>query len=402
MLDTLSRNIIYGKTHYAIEHIGEDESILILQVKDQKGELNITETTTVDTIDKVKEQLSKLKSAHLIINNNQVLQKTVISDTTRADIELLNSAFSNIDVKVFYYEIVRSAGKAFVSICRKEYVHSLIQSYRDKNVFITAWSLGNSPLDSLIPMLDGQGTIVTASSAVAYKNGYKDAIHHNANHQDVQASFQIDGLEVQGNQMNALGAVLRNLGGVDEDRYCSNYNEDQEDKQSLFKQHRFYELGLPAAVGILLLVFLVNFLFYNYYYQEVSVLGEISESNTLQKELLVKKDGIVDQKQKLFEDVIESSSSSSSFYIDQVVQEMPQTISLEQLQYHPLLKKIRKGKSIALENDIISISGVAKVNSDISYWISIIEDKDFVNKVSIKNLENKGSNTLFTIEVQTK
>lgn len=404
MLDTLSRNIIYGRTHYAIEHIGtnEDVSILVLQVKDQKGELNITETVTTSGVEKIKELFPKLKSANLVVNNNQVLQKTVISNSNLADSALLNEAFPNIDLNVFYYEITRGLDKAFIYICRKEYVETLIEDYKTKHIFITQWSLGNSSLDSVIPLLNGQGEINSKSSVVEYADGYINSIKSIQSNEKVHLSYQIESLEVDGNQINALGTVLRSLGGVDEQRSSSNYISTEEVRQSSFKQHRFYEIGLPAAIGILLLIFLVNFLFYNHYYQEVSMLDEIGDANVLQKQLLAKKDSIVVQKQKLFEDVIESSSSSSSFYIDQVIREMPETILLEQLQYHPILKKIRKGKPIVLEDNIISIRGVTRVNNDISSWISTIENMDFTNKISIKNLEKKGSNTLFTIELRIK
>ncbi|EAQ39507.1 hypothetical protein MED134_08451 [Dokdonia sp. MED134] len=404
MLNMLPQNIIYGRTHYAFEHIGaaDDLSILILQVTERKGELNITQTVSIGAISEIKEHFSKVKSGHLLINNSQVLHKTVLSNTGDVDIQLLNRAFSNIDLDVFYYEIIRGVDKAFVFICRKQYVKDLLQEYLNEDIFITTWSLGVSSINSVVSILDGDGEITTISSTVIYSNGYIEKIDFKHQNQGGQSSYQIDELKVQGDRINALGGILRTFGGVDESRYFSNNKDDQEVSNTLFKQQRLYDIGLPIALIILLLVFFINFLFYNHYYQEVSVLGEVSESNSLQKELLIKKDAIVDQKQKLFEDVIESSSSSSSFYIDQVIQEMPETISLDRLQYHPLIKKIREGKSISLEKDIILISGISKVNRDISYWISVIENKDFVNKVFIKNLVNKGSNTLFTLELHTK
>lgn len=401
MLDTLLRNIIYSTTYYALEHIGanQDACINILIAKKRKGELTVVDRAKVFEIENVKEYDRKLKNAHLIINNNQVLQKTIDNIQTLSEVVLVNQAFPNIDLNAFYYQIIRAREKAYVYICRKEYVDTLIRKYEDQAIYITQWSVGNTPLVSLLPLLKKESIIQTPQSAIFLDNGELRSIDRIETGNYQNEYYDVEGIKVEGNYINALGAIVTSLSGVDKDKVSTNFEEKEADLQSYFKQHRLFAIGLPVVVGVLLIIFLVNFLFYNHYYTKVNYLNEIGGSNVLQKELLIKKDSIVDQKQKLFEDVIASASSSSSYIIDQVIREMPSTILLDQLQYHPFLKKPRKNKPIVVEENTLIIHGETTVNNDLSEWISTLEEIDFIESVSIGNLKKKGKNTAFSIEI---
>ena len=103
MLDSLMQNIIYGHTYCSLEHTGTDSLpiITILISKKHKGELTIVDKASASTIKNVRASHTKLKYAHLIINNNQVLQRTIENVNSLSDDALLNQTFSDIDVTVF-------------------------------------------------------------------------------------------------------------------------------------------------------------------------------------------------------------------------------------------------------------------------------------------------------------
>ncbi|MFC4636465.1 hypothetical protein ACFO3O_21340 [Dokdonia ponticola] len=404
MLDTLSRNIIYGNTYCSLEHTGTDThgKIIILICKQQKGELKLISKESVSSIEGVKEFQPKLRYAHLVINNNQVLQKTIETINTLSDTVLLNQTFPNIDLEAFYHEIIRSKEKAYVYICRKSYIDSLHKEYESQSIFITHWSLGSTPLVSLLPFLKRESQIQSPTTTLKLKEGEITSIDRMASENYPNETYDVTGLQIDGEYINGLGSIIKTIAGVDEKYVSNNFETKEKEQQSYFKQHRLFTIGLPLAIGVLFTIFLVNFLFYSYYYDEVAVLQEIGSTNTLQKKLLVKKDSIVDQKQKLFEDVIASASSSASYCIDEIIQEMPETILLEGLQYHPLQKKIRKNKIVEIEENTIVITGETSENADLSSWISSLENLEFTDSVSIDNLEEKGKNIRFSIALLIK
>ncbi|MEP0262330.1 hypothetical protein [Dokdonia sp.] len=401
MLDSLTRNIIYGTTYCALEHRGTDRdmSIAVLIAKKRKGELLLEERAVVSTVEDIKEHYDTLRYAHLIINNDLVLQKTVQITQKVPDTVIVNGAFPNIELDAFYYEIIRTEVTAYVYICRKAYIDGLIKTYEDQKLFITAWSLGSTALVSLFSLLEDVSEIQTVKTTLSLEKGKLTGIFPTIEREYQTRYYDVEGLKVEGDYVNALGAIVRIIGGTDDDLVTTNFNEREGEQQSHFKQHRIFAIGVPLTIGALLLIFLVNFLFYNHYYTEVTSLQEVGETNVLQKQLLIKKDSIVNQKQKLFEDVIESASSSSSYFLDEIIQEMPHTILLDGLQYHPLVKKIRKNKPVIVQENTIIITGTTTVNNDLSVWISTLEGLEFTESVSIKNLEKEGRNTTFGIEL---
>lgn len=402
MLDMLLKNIIYGRTHYVIEHLGtmdQDLAISLLEVKEHKKELTISDFKTVSSQLEVKELFSKIKWASLLINNNQVVLKQVtITSSSFSELALLNQGFPNIDIDVFYYQIIRSLDTAFIYICRREYVDSLVDAYKEQKIWIRHLHFGFTSLLSVIPLLENAGSIITRSSDIQYVDGQLVQISTRSGDTTTSQAYQIDDFEVLGDQMNAFGAVISTH--KISDQISSNYENQEIAYNSNFKQYRYYELGLPLAIIVLLVIFLTNFLLYNHYYGEVAELDAIGSNNDLRKELLIKKDSVVARKQKLFEDVIESSSSSSSYYIDLLLVAMPETIRLERLQYQPILKQVRKGKPILTQEKILFIAGETQDNSDISLWITTMENMEFVARVAIKSLEKKDTQTFFTIELE--
>ncbi|WP_299676090.1 hypothetical protein [uncultured Dokdonia sp.] len=403
MLDSLKRNIIYGNTYCCIEHLGSDTDPVIkaLVCKKQKGELVTSDKTEVATIKDVRAFDAKLKYAHLIINNHQVLQKTVENGQSLSEIAIVNQAFPNIDVDSFYYEILRVKEKVYVYICRKAYVDELIKSYEKERIYITQWSLGSTPIHGVAPFLKNKLAIHTPTTTISLASGEIHTIDRIVSDAFQNEYYAIEGIQIEGGYINTLGGIITTVGGVDKNQVATNFSEEQLLKQSNFKQHRFFALGLPLALGALLLILLVNFLIYNHYYNEVAVLQEIGFSNTLQKKRLVKKDSIVSQKQKLFEDVIASASSSTSYFVDAIASEMPHTILLEKLQYQPLEKKIRNNKPVQVEANNIIITGETAVNKDLSSWVSSLEDLEFTDSVSM-NIEKKGKNIHFSITLLMK
>jgi len=377
MLDTLARNIIYGKTYCAFEHIGNKEqaNIRLLVARYVKSEIDIAYTTEVTAINQIKNQNHIPKHSRLIINNEQVLSKKVEQSNTLSDTVLLNEAFPSIDAQDFYYEIVRLSNKAFVWICRKSYLQDLLAQYEEGGIHITGWRLGVSAMKNFEGLIN-DGTHFTAGSfSFAYAKGTLTDIAPSLE-ENTTSNYRIQDLEVEGTFLNTLGIILENF-GVD----------------------RLYALGLPLAIGTLLVIFLVNFFVFNHYFTKVDQLEAIGNSNSVQRQLLLKKDSIVDQKQRLFEDVIASSSSSSSYYIDEIVSTMPNSILLNNLSYHPLLKKIKKNKPLSMETNTIEIKGSTSVNRDLSNWISELEKVVFIEEVSIKNLDKNGRQTEFNLTI---
>ncbi len=398
MIASLSQHITYGATYCAIEHAdkADDARIHLLIGKKHKGELNVVRRETLKTIEEAAPHIPK-RHVHLLVNNHHVLHKVIESHREDSIERLVNQAFPNIDLTVFYIQVITARTKAYIYICRKSYIDTLITTYENHNAYITGWSLGESAGIHILPFVKGKTSIQTSTGSIDVEGGQLIAIHPLAeNRSSHTLTYDMEGIQIESSYVNALGALIVEYGQIDISASI-NSAETQEQMRSRFIQHRRFQLGLPISLSILLAIFLANFLCYNYYFKGVAALGEISEANTLQKQRLVKKDSLVKQKQKLFEDVIESASSSASLFVDEIIDEMPEAIRLDQFYYHPLRKKIRNNKPIEIEFNSLLISGITVENNHLSEWISRLEKRVFIEKVSIRNLDQKARYTHFEL-----
>lgn len=394
MLETLKRNIIYGTTYMAVEHLGSntDAEIHCVTVQLKKGELEIRDSETLNNIEDFKQFANTPKHIHLVINNDQVLTRTIVSSSSNI-LSLVNEAFQGITLDDFYYDAIQLENQSLISICRKSYIDELIGLYDAIGIKVTSWSLGITPMAFYEGILSGDFALPAQDRSLLYVDGLLTSIDDPL--ETASNSYTIEGDEVPAKYLNALGAIFGLFRS--NDRVKSNSDEAIAIEKDNFKQHRLYALGLPLAVGILLVIFLANFFMYNHYFTKVEELEAIGNTNLVQRDLLLRKDSLVDKKQRLFEDVIASSSSSSSYFLDKVAQQMPTSILLDRLVYHPLEKKMKPNKPLQVATNTIEIAGATRETNDLSIWIKHIENLDFVKNVSIKQLDQKRSLSNFNI-----
>lgn len=391
-------NIINGSWFSSIEHAGDQNSehLHVLSTKLGKKGLDIIVKEELKNIDSVKKILDKKGKVHLIINNHHIIEKT-IAETNESVQVMVRSTFSNININDFYYEVKAYKGSTTIFLCRKDYVDELVNSYSNISVIITSWSFGFLCVNEVLPYLkDIHHNIITSRHTLTLVDSkITDVVRTNPREEKI---YTIGDEKISQTFLIPFGGVLRAFSNFDVST-TSNFQENIVQQNNSFKQHRFFQKGLPAALGILILVFLINFLMHNKYYKEVDRLEQVSQINESQRRALLIKDSIVAQKEKRFEDVIASASSSVSLYIDSLMLALPESIVLGEVSFQPIVRKIKERKEIQFENDVVRIFGVTNQVSDISKWITYVENLDFVSSALLE-MEPENGNVEFEIKVK--
>ncbi len=77
MIQSLKKNLIYGKSYYGLEHVSknQEEVINILEVKNKKSELHIIKEHTIIGFDQINSHVKKKRHAFLVVNDRYVLSK---------------------------------------------------------------------------------------------------------------------------------------------------------------------------------------------------------------------------------------------------------------------------------------------------------------------------------------
>ncbi|WP_308990634.1 hypothetical protein QLS71_004040 [Mariniflexile litorale] len=145
---------------------------------------------------------------------------------------------------------------------------------------------------------------------------------------------------------------------------------------------------MKFGLVFILIGLLFNFFVFNYYFEAVHSLQQTSQINQTTKQKLLELNGSVNKSQKMVDDMLKSSSSKSSFYVNAVIQGLPNSILLTEVNYQPLLKRIKSGQSIETDHNTMLVSGESNHSESFSKWIADLEVIDWVEKVEILHYED--------------
>ncbi|PQJ80293.1 hypothetical protein [Polaribacter porphyrae] len=361
----------YGNTYTAIEH-AEHKRFILLQLQRKKKELVLLRKKSFQSQDKTIQELKGQKHVFLVVNNEQVLSKSI--DFFHEDEKrVVKNAYPNINTNDFYYEVFSKSNTSFVSIARKDTIDTIISEYQKAGIYVVDFSLGNLVIQNLQNLQD-YNQLSTSNAIVAYEN--KELV--SINEKELKKNYIVNDLDVANTEVLSLAGIIA--------YYTQNVSSTiQNELYGKYIQKRFFDIGLRTGLGFLLVVLLINFFVFSHYRNEVGTLtGELQMSlnfknqlNTLQKQ--------VTQKKQLVQSMNAASNKSISKYIDELGSSLPESNLLHQLTYQPKEGIQKKDKPLLFKQNSISVKGISKNDVAFSNWISAIEKKNWVEEVSILN-----------------
>ncbi len=397
MLNKIKSYLLFGNRFSGIEHTFKNgsDSIIVSVLKESKNEIDLDSTFEIETLEVLSTKLKKSQHACLIINNEKVLTKQIESEQKEA-LKLVYKAFPNIKIDDFYFEILSEKNNHFVSLCRKDYVDELINNYAKLKLYIISISFGNSSVSTLKPFIKSNA-IYSSNSKIIVKDNYIIDIQKIEN--DLTHNYELNGLTVSNENLLSFSGALNNILKVN--ATVTNYETKKNEALNNYKQVSFFKQFLKFAGLFLLVGLLINFLVFSYYFNKVNELNQISEINQSTKNRIIKLNESVSKKQKMVDDLLKSNGSKSSFFVNEIIQSLPNSIILSETNYQPLEKRIKPDKEIELNINKIRVSGISNNSELFSIWISQLEQKTWIEKINIESYGSESkSNSDFSINIK--
>ncbi|MEQ3663802.1 hypothetical protein [Olleya sp.] len=378
MLDKIQSYLLFGNRFCGIEHTTNNvhDIIYATVLKQSKKELNLELSFEDKTIEDICSRLPKNQHTILIINNDKVLSKTIESEK-QDDLKLVYKAFPNINLKDFYFEILSQKKAHFISLCRKDYVDTLIEDYSKHKIAIIDISLGNNYIGNISTFLN-ENSVYTSNAEIDIKDNQIIKIQK----ESVQAKqYDVNGITISNHHLLSFcGAIETALAN---NITTSNFSKEKDFWLNEYKQTRFFNQFLKIGGLFILGLLLINLFIFNHYFNNVNELEQVSEINQTTKNQIVELNESVSKKQKMVEDLLKSNGSKSSFYSNAVINSLPKTILLSEFNYQPLLKRKKIDKDLELEENRIVISGTSGNSDAFSNWISQLEQKSWIDNIEI-------------------
>lgn len=386
------RKLTYGSVFSAVEHVTNagNDLFYFLQLEKKKKELVVKKSAQFSDINEIIK--NEAKHLFLIINNLQVLTKEVnfINDDTEV---LVQEAFPNITIQDFYFDTYSNDEGSFVVIARKEYINNLISEYRKKGINIIGIGLGSLVLKNLLNFLNSEVSITTSNSTITVKN----STIINISKENIEKQyFSINGLEISNHDTLALSGILSYYSG----RFLG-LEEINSQLTNTYEKKKIFSLNLSIMLGFLLVSLLINFFIFNNYYSKVNNLTAELSLNEAYKNQLISLQEEVKTKETVLESLQSVSQSKLASYLDDIGQLVPNTITLNEINYQPIISRFKKGKKIKADYQKIVIKGLAKKEADFALFINLLETKNWIDNVVINGFsKNKNSTNSFELLIQ--
>ena len=398
MLRTLKTYLIYGKTYCGIEYTTQNDQEIScgLVLKNQKNELTKIKSLVLKN---TEVELRNQKHVFLVINNHNVLSKTVSSASTNIN-DIAYQAFPNSNLNDFYFEILSHENRHFVALCRKDEVDKILKYYSLKGISILGLSLGNLNLQSLVSHIN-EKYVYTSNAKVSLKNGMVEDLELLQKVPSDLEFYKVNGIELRNSELLAFAVSLNFI--YQSTTTKKNFNDVIKKEMNNFLGKRFF-IWFYKIIGVaIFILLLVNFMLLSYFSKEANKLDSTIVNNTKNNTEFNIIKSQVEQKKKLIDQFSNKTTSKSAFYTHNILQELPTSILLLSCVYQPLKKKIQYGNLVEQHENYIKISGVSNENESFLKWIEHIESKNWVSLVEIIQFNNKTENSSdFTIGIKLK
>ena len=396
MLERFKTYLLYGSFFSSVEHSLKDHQAIIYGtvLKKSKKEVDAKRYFSLKTIEEIPPNLPGSRHIHLVINNDQVLTKTIKSEGVDT-LSLVNKAFPNIGISEFYYQFIDQGHTSFISICRKKYIDDLIKAYDGHGIRVISFSLGNMGLTRIVPYIE-DSQILTSNTCIRIQNKRIEAMDDIQPQKEV--CYHINGLKVSNSHLLSFSGALSYLVGNPNSN--ANYGDKTNALFDDYKQIRFFNQFLKSGLVLILVMLLINFMCYNFYFNQVRTLDQTSQLNQTAKRDITVLSESVNKAKKTTDDLLNSSTSRSSFYMNALVNSLPPSILLSEINYQPLARNVKPDKPIEISQNTMIISGESSNKSQYSQWITSLEDMNWIHQVTIEAYnDSKSVYSNFSIKI---
>ena len=387
MRETLLSYFNLGNRYHGLE-IGQRNGeyvYYLIKVKKKNEELLIEEQLTFHSWEEVLSQLDKSTPVFLAINTNDILTKPAEIKTVEGE-ALVNNIFPNINLKNVWFEIFNLNGQRFVSVLKKDIALQIVQKLKGSKAPIYTVGLGLSSLTMIIGQLYEEEIEV----ANYHITNISSKVQINKIHEKGPSghTYDLNGLRIRNSQLLAFGAIVK---GLIENEGDTNFEAFKKSGKMGFQNNRKFKLLLRFSIGLILVLLLINSIFYFYYsrkYNEILIETQgnevISEVDSI-KERVRAKEQIINSKSAF-------KTSKSSFYIDKLAESLLEEILLTNITYEDSVKFVSAKDVKRVNQQALQVEGTAVSPRLFSQWLDQLQKEEWVKNVKVNTFVNREKN----------
>jgi hypothetical protein len=364
----------------------DDLEIIVLTLKKEKNKLIILDSQIYDSFESFEKSINLKLPTILCYNGKKVLNKKV-DITNETDVNWKK----NLDLNTVYHLTYSTENNIFISFCRKEIIDTWIQKLISAKIQIIDVYLGSFVSIILSNVLNSETYI---SDRIELQIKDSKLIDFSKMNSFDNVNYDIGNSQLSNFELPLYSAALCYF--TDNLDFEKSAFENLKEEELIYKK-AFNYLGVGSLVlffiSLLMSYFLIQYfiaknaelnvenLYSNKSYQEILLL----ETQIKEKEELINKSGFL-------------SKHLLSYYSFEILNSLPNSISLDKLYINPLQKEIKENENIQFIPYQIVINGITKNENEFNVWIKNIKIKNWLKKIEIKSIKtDKKNNIIFEL-----
>lgn len=387
-------NFIYGL--YGFISVTGEVNYRLVSVENKKGNLSFQILGEYKEISVLKTSI-KNHPVYLVLDGKGILLKNIKAE---AEVSLVKQIIPSANEGEFIADTHDGADNLYVAIARKEQVDEIAGTLKQAGLNVIGLSLGPYHTANLLKYFSDLPEVISFDNHRIYYERQKQVITKHEKITDNSKSIIIDSQEVDSSFLPALSGAL---GFFLEEERESVHREIGEQKKEFQSKIIFQRAGVGLLI-LILAVLLANMFFYMHYSDrkidlENQLIGNknvLKTLDTLKREL--------EWKEKFMRESGILKNTQMAFYADRIAATVPNDITLDKLEIHPVVGKVRSNKEITLRPGIILLGGATKSTLDLNNWVHKLKDMPWIENVTILDYmqENEMNVGLFSIELKVK
>lgn len=371
-------------------------------LKNKNNKLEVVYTNTSEKLEFPK-SIEKNKIPVLIIANGKgvVLKKISLSENNEQNFEeLIRANLPTINTADFFVQLYKaSSNTAFIALCRKEQINSVLEELKNKKIEVANVLIGATVITGLKPLWSDFNSIPTTFHTVELTNGNVDTITTAANE---ISKVKIEDIDLD--SLNTLG-FAGGLSYLTQQKISETDSLELLDIENKHKEKNKFSVLMIACVAIAFLLAITNVVFYTSYFDknnkletELSVYqGKYEQINQLLSDY--------QQKKGLIENAGILNRNKLSEFADKIGATIPQEVVLTELYFNPKNDTEESEDSlIVFYNKQMILKGNCNKSMIINDWVNVLKMQKFIKEVSLEKFSynNEGILPNFEIKIATQ
>ena len=363
----------------------------ILHLVFKKNQLKIEQRFNFNSFDDLKDQLNQKHPVLLSFYGKGVINKKIKKIPDYKSKLIMGK---NTD-DFYFYEVHQTDKVSFISYSRKSVIDHQSKLFNDANFLVVDYSIG--------PFVS---TVLQPFIAIEKIASYATLLHFDGvilNHYSpLEAPFSIP------LDNDHLSAIEVPLFATATNYYFSSeivqYDTAVLAKNRIEKKHKKqFELLGKIILCTFFFTLLTSYLLLGHFNDkriEVNTSLSFLQKSTNE---LIKLQKERDEKRAILNQSGVFSTSYLSYYINDFVQELPATVSLNTFAIFPPKKKLRQKEPIVFKSQTITVKGVSTSNLAFNTWYSGLKKRTWIKKVDITDYSKlKSGNYNFILKIKVE